>query len=324
MGNSLISVVVPVYNVEQYIDRCITSIEKQTYSHLQIILVDDGSTDSSGKKCDLLAKGDKRIQVIHKTNGGLSSARNEGIKVAQGEYITFIDSDDFFQPDSIEYLYGLIKNYQADIAVGNYIRTTGDIINGINRESSNEKVLTGKQAIEMQFEANTVQMVSAWGKLYDTRLFNDIAYLEGVLHEDEATTYKLYYKCNRVVVSNKIVYGYFVNLQSITSRPKKKNYTDLCSILMAQINFFHVHGETTLEERVRNRYSIQMMSHLFPLNYYGNSKAMISDARKTYRSKILKNQEIPLLERMKGWSCTYFGIEVACALKLIRLLKGIR
>ena len=135
MGNSLISVVVPVYNVEQYIDRCITSIEKQTYSHLQIILVDDGSTDSSGKKCDLLAKGDKRIQVIHKTNGGLSSARNEGIKVAQGEYITFIDSDDFFQPDSIEYLYGLIKNYQADIAVGNYIRTTGDIINGINRES---------------------------------------------------------------------------------------------------------------------------------------------------------------------------------------------
>lgn len=110
-----ISVIVPVYNVEDYLEECINSILGQTYKNLEIILVDDGSTDNSSKICDIYEKKDKRIKVIHKENGGLSSARNEGLKYRTGEYISFVDSDDFIDKTMYEKLYSAIKKYDADV-----------------------------------------------------------------------------------------------------------------------------------------------------------------------------------------------------------------
>ena len=116
----LISVVVPVYNVEKYIDKCINSIINQTYKNLEIILVDDGSPDNCGNICDEYAKKDNRIIVIHKENGGLSDARNTGIEVSKGKYITFIDSDDYISDNYVSFLYNLIIEYKADISIGKH------------------------------------------------------------------------------------------------------------------------------------------------------------------------------------------------------------
>ena len=116
-SQDLISVIIPIYNVEQYLDRCIDSVKKQTYTNLEIILVDDGSPDNCGKMCDEYAEDDKRIKVIHKENGGLSDARNAGIEIATGEYITFIDSDDYVSLDYVEYMYKLLKDAGAKLSI---------------------------------------------------------------------------------------------------------------------------------------------------------------------------------------------------------------
>ena len=122
----LISVIVPVYNVKNYLKKCVDSILSQTYSVLQVILVDDGSTDGSGELCDLLAKCDKRIQVVHKSNGGLSDARNAGIEIAEGKYFSFIDSDDYIEPDMLESLYKLAKSTDCQITISNMKRFFSD------------------------------------------------------------------------------------------------------------------------------------------------------------------------------------------------------
>ena len=197
----MVSIIIPVYNVEKYIERMLATIVKQTYKSLEIILVDDGSTDSCGKICDEWAKKDNRIVVIHKKNGGLSSARNVGINIARGEYLFFCDSDDYISKNCVEYLYNTICNNQADIVVGNYIETSLDN-QGFNIYKVDEHVLSGKQAIKEIYGKNNVQMVTAWGKIYKASLFDNIRYPVGLLHEDEGTTYKLYYKCKKVIVSN--------------------------------------------------------------------------------------------------------------------------
>ena len=122
MNNDLVSIIVPVYNVEKYIEKCLNSLFGQTYRELDIILVDDGSTDKSGELCDRLAKMDKRVRVIHKKNGGLSDARNRGIDAAKGRYITFIDSDDYVSGNYIWHLYKLLIESQADIAITRAIK----------------------------------------------------------------------------------------------------------------------------------------------------------------------------------------------------------
>lgn len=124
--NELISVVIPVYNVETYLDACVRSVMKQTYSNIEIILVDDGATDNSGEMCDFYAKEDSRVKVIHKDNGGLSDARNCGIEVTKGEFITFVDSDDIVSCKYIETLYSLIKNNNADISICNCVHCFDD------------------------------------------------------------------------------------------------------------------------------------------------------------------------------------------------------
>jgi len=121
MKNPLITIIIPVYKVEQYLEKCLDSVINQDYPYLEIILVDDGSPDSSGKICDEYAKNDKRIVVIHKLNGGLSDARNVAINAALGEYITFVDSDDFIEEDYISTLLNLVQKYDADIAVSPFL-----------------------------------------------------------------------------------------------------------------------------------------------------------------------------------------------------------
>lgn len=239
MQDELISVIVPVYNVEKYLDKCIKSIINQDYINLEIWLIDDGSTDSSGEICNKYAEKDHRITVIHKENGGLSDARNVALDQMQGKYVLFIDSDDYIEKKYISYLHMLLKDYQCDISVCNfkYVNEKGKMINKpkdtgkiiqYSRKEAIEKILQGK-------EINT----SASMKLYRSELFKDIRYPKGRLYEDIATTYKTILRVDRVVYGDYSGYVYLCRGGSITKRKFTEerldsiyNMEEMCSNIM--------------------------------------------------------------------------------------------
>ena len=212
--NEKISVVIPIYKVEKYLKKCINSITNQTYKNLEIILVDDGSPDKCPQICDEYSQKDSRIKVIHKKNGGLSDARNVGLKEATGKWIAFIDSDDFVSDDYIEYLYKLLKENKSDISIvlpyefSNYekikIKNEREIINVYD---SRQGLIT--MLYQKKFDT------SAWGKLYKKELFNDILFPCGKLYEDISTIYKVILKSDKIVYSNQKKYYYLKRNDSI-------------------------------------------------------------------------------------------------------------
>lgn len=226
----LVSVIVPVYNVEKYLNRCVDSLVQQTYHNLEIIMVDDGSKDSSGSICDLLAKQDKRIKVIHKVNGGLASARNEGIKKAIGEYILFVDSDDWIELDTIEYCINLSKkySYNADIIQYNVIE-----INSQDTKVKNSKeiikILNNKDIINflMKESTKTDTYFSACRCMYKTSIIKNILFEEGKINEDIPWKYRVLNSSKSMIDSNQIKYYYFQSVGSITTEGLKEKDFDL-------------------------------------------------------------------------------------------------
>lgn len=204
---SLISIIVPVYNVEKYIFKCVDSIINQTYKNIEIILVDDGSTDRSGIICDEYKKKDNRVKVIHKKNGGLSDARNVGINEAKGNYLVFIDSDDWVTNNMIEYLYNLAYKYDADIVQGDYIESyTEDEYIKKTKEKIN--FYNSIESLNNLYEEECTKAVVVWNKIYKKYLFEEIRFPKDKLHEDEFTTYKLLHKSKKIVDSKMPIYYY--------------------------------------------------------------------------------------------------------------------
>ena len=213
--NDLISIIIPVYNVEQYLNRCIDSLIAQTYHNIEIILVDDGSTDSSSKIVDEYLSKDNRIRVIHKKNGGLSDARNKGIEISKGKYLTFVDSDDYVTKTYVETLYSTIIEYSADISICSYqvkYETGQTLKKGKNKKG----VYTTEEALKRMLYHKDFD-VSAWAKLYRKELFNGIFFPKGRLFEDAATTYKLIMKSKKISFNLKEEYYYIIRDKSITT-----------------------------------------------------------------------------------------------------------
>lgn len=222
---SLVSVIVPVYMVEEYLQSCVDSVINQTYRNLEIILVNDGSSDNCGKICDDYALLDKRIKVIHKKNGGLSDARNAGIKIAEGEYITCVDSDDFIAEDMVENLYKVLTSTKADIAVCGMIKTSDRFPSIQNDNVEKIEEFTPQEAIEEGLY-NRKFPLSAWAKLYRKSLFKEIEYPVGKLYEDLFTTYKLILKSTKIVFTSRVGYYYFYRTGSIVATKFKINHLD--------------------------------------------------------------------------------------------------
>lgn len=210
----LISVIVPIYNVEKYICKCVESIINQTYKNLEIILVDDRSPDNCPKICDEYAQADKRIKVIHKENGGLSDARNAGIKVAGGEYISFVDSDDYIEPNMIFDLYNCMITDNSDIASCgvNWVDEDSKII----REDClrQHSVLSGKEAMKELLCDNMIKQY-VWNKLYKASIINDIPFEKGKCNEDVFWSYQVIGNTNQVSVLPKSCYNYLQRSNSI-------------------------------------------------------------------------------------------------------------
>lgn len=216
----IISVIVPVYNTEKYLAKCIDSIIVQTYRKLEIILIDDGSTDRSGRLCDELKEKDERIKVIHKENGGLSDARNAGIEQASGEYLAFIDSDDFIHPKMMEILCRNLVEKKADFSACSFwwedeIHIEEKAIE--NRIDEKNMQCFEEEAVIRQLYENNLETVVAWNKLYKRELFTDIRYPYGKLHEDEFIVHKLLMQCKRTVYTKNRLYYYLRRDNSITA-----------------------------------------------------------------------------------------------------------
>jgi glycosyltransferase involved in cell wall biosynthesis len=215
--NVLVSIIVPVYNIEEYIEKCVDSLLAQTYANIEILLIDDGSNDKSSTICDKTALQDTRVCVIHKKNGGLSDARNVGISMSRGQYIAFVDGDDYVHKNYIKTLLNAAQRYQADISVCSYIRVYSD--GSKAREGKREQVtqFSNIQAIRDLTLPNSLCDVVAWNKLYSRRLFieNSIRYPLGKVNEDTFTTYKLLYGANRIVFLDEPLYFYVQRSSSI-------------------------------------------------------------------------------------------------------------
>ena len=201
-----VSVIIPIYRVEEYLDACVESVAAQTYKHLQIILVDDGSPDRSGEICDGWKKKDSRITVIHKTNGGLADARNAGLEIAQGKNIVFLDSDDLIAADMIETLYTAMTENDADIAECDYLPFISEIPKTDNRERS-VKPYTSEEALTLLLQEKEFKY-PVWNKIYRSELLKDIRFETGRLHEDVFFTYQVFGKSRRVVKVRKPLYYY--------------------------------------------------------------------------------------------------------------------
>ena len=238
-----ISVIVPVYNVEKYVGRCIDSILNQTFTDFELILVNDGSTDNSGVLCDKYAKSDDRIKVIHKENGGLSDARNCGIDESLGEYLSFIDSDDWVENNFLKTLYDNAIKHKAEIVIVNLHKVLDD-----KHEQSvpiNEMCCSGREALNYLYGEQSIYTNVAWNKLYKKSLFKNIRYPVGRTHEDGFTTYMLLDLCNNVYFSNYDAYCYYQRSDSIMNSMFTQNRIDEYFVYCERRKYFE---KNNLEE----------------------------------------------------------------------------
>lgn len=247
--NELISLIIPIYKVEPYLERCIHSVMMQTYHNLEVILVDDGSPDRCGDICEDFAQKDSRIKVYHKTNGGLSDARNYGVEQAHGSYITFLDADDYIAPDYVEYLFELLRKYDADISCCCMIKTIENTAKyGTNTAIPQVQLLTGREACRELFGSLYDVLITAWGKLYKSEIVKKYPFPVGRKHEDEATTCKYYYTANKVVVGNHCLYAYYQNLNSIMHTISDSINMDIIWSQEHRAEFFEEHNEKCLAQ----------------------------------------------------------------------------
>ncbi len=234
-----ISVIVPVYNVENYIDKCVESIVNQTYANLEIILIDDGSTDSSGRKCDEWAKKDNRIIVIHKENGGLSDARNAGLKVATGDYIGFVDSDDWIADEMYDKLLSTLKDVNCEIALCEFLETETENVEKDKTEKKFE--FTGRNLLRHMFEGklNPYVTYSVWKCLYKKEAIKGLSFPKGRVYEDVLFTTEAFWRQDRIVVLKEKLYYYRVRVESITKRRlNHKQVEDILAYCDGLLSFY--------------------------------------------------------------------------------------
>ena len=230
-----ISVIIPVYKVENYLERCVRSVCNQTYPELEILLIDDGSPDRSGEICDVLAGQDARIRVIHKSNGGLSDARNAGIDASTGDWLAFVDSDDWLDPRMLEILKIQAEKYGAEIAECSYRNLYKEMVKEETSCSGNVIVATPVEAIEGNLDWKNFKPV-AWNKLYRADIVGRIRYPKGKLHEDEFTTHKFYLAAKKIVYVDVSGYNYDRRREgSITAKFSLRNL-DACQAYHEKTN----------------------------------------------------------------------------------------
>lgn len=256
---SFVSVIVPVYNVEQYIGNCLESIIRQSFDNIEIIVVDDGSTDRSGQICDAYAEKDSRIIVKHKENGGAADARNIGISFANGEYVVFVDADDYIHDDFISTVVTIAETKKADIVVTDFSLFKDEkeciAISLSDSELDDALVLSEKQLYDDEFvKRETVRFTVPWGKICKRKLYDGILYPKGKTNEDTHTTWKLMERANRVVYLKKPLYFWRENPNSVTRSEFKRSQLSGLEAFEEQFDYYVSVGKQRYVEIVFDQY----------------------------------------------------------------------
>lgn len=318
MNLPLISVIIPIYNVEKYLPRCIESVISQSYKNLEIILVNDGSTDNCSKICDNYLLKDSRISVIHKKNGGASSARNEGLEKVRGEYITFVDSDDYIHPLFVEKLFRLCEDHRCKLAQCDFEQGTEDEFN-----ERPQKAITKIMSKENLFDTREFKIIPC-GKLYHKSLFLDVRFPEGKIHEDEFVTYKLGYYANQVVLTNEKMYYYFQSPNSVMRNNSKFIKLDFIEAYTERIEFFDTKDEVKLKNISIKEYCIRLMLYFIKLkNSQNNIKQskFVFDLFKENYNLIRKEKFICIKEKIILMTFLYFPNVFSKIIKLMGVSK---
>ena len=232
-----ISVIVPVYNAEAYLGRCLDSILVQTYQDFELILVDDGSPDRCGAICDEYAQKDGRVRVIHKANGGVGAARNTGLDAATGEYIIFVDSDDYIHPEMLQILWDGIQTTGTQLCACGYFMTTGDAI-----PDNPERTAPRLWKPEAFWQCNELLSVVPWGKLYHRSCFEGVRYPPVFFADDEYVTYRILFSVDAIAAVETVLYAYFQNDAGITGSSWHPRRLGVFSALEQQVDFFETKG----------------------------------------------------------------------------------
>lgn len=269
MEQPLISIIIPVYKVEKYLEKCIKSVLNQTYSNLQIILVDDGSPDNCGEICDKYANIDKRIEVIHKKNGGLSDARNVGLKAATGEYIGFVDSDDYVSKDMFQTLYNTLINTNSDVSICNFYTVVGG--KNIVKNLDNGIEIYSKIDILKEILLDKKIQSYAWNKLYKKELFKNIEYPVGKKYEDIGTTFYLLEKCDKIAVTGSPEYYYLTREDSIVNNATKETVIDYIELISDRYDYINKKYEEL--KKYNDYYITRILLTAFTDAYYLNDNS---------------------------------------------------
>lgn len=220
----LISIIVPFYGTEKYLEKCVDSILSQTFTDYELLLVDDGSPKEGKSLCDRMALKSGKIHVIHKDNGGLSDARNTGLKAAAGRYIGFVDSDDYLAPEMYSRLYESISSYEADVSICGYLRVCKD--SGRKAYLPKKEILNGREMLQKLSLREPEPYITAWNKLYRRELFDSAEFTIGKWNEDVFLFCPLFWQCKKIVCIDEPLYYYVYRQESITGQKKNLKQTD--------------------------------------------------------------------------------------------------
>lgn len=312
--NELISVIIPMYKVENYLICCLESVINQTYKNLEIILVDDGSPDLCGKIADDYAKKDKRIKVIHKENGGLSDARNVAIDIASGKYILFIDSDDFIPNYAINEMYKSLIDNRADICEGD-MSITYNHSDNLTLSEYECTVYNKIDALENLMYLNNFKN-SAWCKLYKREVIGDIRFPKGKNYEDLATTYKFFSNANKVVKINLRVYFYYQNRNGIMRSKYKSNRLIAIDFAKEELDFCKKKFNCIVPA-AKYRLAYECIKVLNDMPFFCNDSKEVIKTLKKYRNDVLNDDKLSLKKKSVFYS-SYLG---KLGIKLLFLFK---
>lgn len=300
MNEKLLSIIVPIYNVEPYLDRCIESIVNQTYKNLEIIMVDDGSSDNCPQMCDEWAKIDSRIQVIHKSNSGLSDARNAGIDISVGSYLLFVDSDDYLELDACEKLLNVMNNTKVDFVVGAIREINGCSISYQKRSLiKNERIYSNSEFIIKSIDANE-WYAPAVLNLYSRDFLNkyNLRFKRGILHEDMEMLPRLYLSADKISYLDFPFYNYVIRDNSITTSKNNNKIESILGIYSSWKKRFDLVEDSTLKKRL---YGVLIKHYLHSCREFGIKKWLIKGLDFRFAIKNSLNNK----ERIK---CILFGL----------------
>lgn len=321
-----ISIIIPIYNMELYLRRALDSILHQTYTNWEALLIDDGSNDKSRQICEEYEKADKRFRYFYKENGGVSSARNFGLKMSCGNYITFLDPDDYLDPDMYKVLLEQLKENDADLAICGY-RVVNKFESPISSNDYKVEILDRKKGQERYFEGSkrATEMAVLWNKLIPASYIKIMEFPVGRIQEDESITYKILYQASRIVYIDSPFYNYYIRESGYMNNGFNRTRFNLFEAYLERIAFYVKHQEFDLWKKMVLHYLHMFCQYCV---WMEESEVDCEDLYIHYKKELKKiylanKDEVKFLKKEK-FECTLFSISPMLYYKAWKLLKKIR